>query len=200
MKTNIYFLALFAIIGGIVLTGCGNKKMQASKARIEQLKQDSIETHRKLNEKNNSATVKKSTTPVKKAESYTPVPPNEVEKVFKTKYPAAKEVSWSKEDLAVINKVQGYKVNFELDNSRNSVIYSEKGELIELREQILPDQLPPNIYAAIKTKYPGVQIIYAANYKSRKINGAYSALIKPETNVEEIIEVILTEDGTFVKN
>jgi hypothetical protein len=201
MKTNVYFLALATTVVCMLFTACGNKKMQASKARIEQLRKDSIETHRKLNEKEKSTAVVKKTTP-NVPNNYVPVPPSDVEKVFKTRYPTAKEVLWTKESVPVVKveskNVVGYKVKFLMDDSQNSAIFNEKGELIEVKEQILPDQLPPNIYKAIKEKYPQVHIVYAATFKDKKICGCYCAVIEPEQNAEKI-EVVLMENGKFIQ-
>jgi hypothetical protein len=39
--------------------------------------------------------------------------------------------------------------------------YAENGKLVEARSAILPDQLPENVYEAIKKEYPEDQIVAA---------------------------------------
>lgn len=227
MKNLFSLFILPTLIGFTIFTGCGpNKKLQASKAQVEQLKKDSIETHRGLeNEKQKTANAKAeqlkndtvetppklnnttTTTVVKKkapaptSNTSTPLPPAVVAKAFKTKYPAATEVVWTKRmpTVKVKNKnTRDYKVHFTLDDKNNSQVYAENGTLIETREQILPDQLPPNISTAIKSKYPDSSILSAATIRNSKIQASFIAVIKTE-EYPEGKELMLQENGTFVE-
>jgi hypothetical protein len=226
MKNALPLFLLSTFVGLTLFTACGsNKKLQASKAQVEQLKKDSIETHRKLeNEKKKTSKVriekskqetvqtplpvndnntnpvvkKKSTSPIATSEVSKPLPPKVVANIFKTKYPTATEVIWTRR-MPIVNvknkNTRDYKAHFVIENKNNSVIYTENGTLIETREQILPDQLPPNIYAAIKSKYPDSNIVSAATIKNSKIQGSFIAVIKMQTEEKELM---LLENGTFV--
>jgi hypothetical protein len=151
MKNILPLLLLLAFVGLALLTACGpNKKLQASKTHVEQLKKDSIDTHLKLeNEKrriskNHTEQIKKEAieTPntnnndtkfVAKKKSPTsgvstaskPLPPEVVATIFKTKYPSATEIVWTKRMpiVKVRNKdTRDYKAHFVLENRNNSVI------------------------------------------------------------------------------
>jgi hypothetical protein len=208
MKNTLYSLAFLMALSCILFTACGpSKKLKASRAQVNQLKKDSIEARKKNDEKNavdkNTADKTTSTTPLSTydTKSYIPLPPDAVDNNFKSKYPAATQIVWTKRMPLVKTKTKNamdYKATFVIEKNNNSVIYSENGVLIERREQIAPDQLPPNIYDAITKKYPKATIVSATNFKNLKLNGAYTAIIKPKEQSQEI-EVILTENGTFVE-
>ncbi len=225
MKNALPLLLLATFVGLTLFTACGpNKKLQASKAQVEQLKKDSVETHQRLdNEKkktskapteqpkketaetpppvNANPVVKKKSIPVTPDASNVskPLPPKVVSTSFKTKYPSATNVVWtSKMPIVKVKNTttRDYKAHFVVGDKNNSVIYSEKGTLIETREQILPDQLPPNIYAAIKAKYPDSNIISAASVKNSKVQGSFIAVIKTQAEEKELM---LLENGTIVE-
>lgn len=120
--------------------------------------------------------------------------------MFTKTYPTAVDANWIKKATLINTKEKpsnDYKVNFLLDNNRNSILYSEAGKVLETKTQILTDQLPPIIMKAIKNKYPGVQIVSASTFKNSTIKGTYSAVIKTHPEAEER-ELIIKEDGTFV--
>ncbi len=204
MKTTLYSLALLMLVTCALFTACGpSKKLQFSKAQVKQLKKDSIETRHKLDEKNTANKDKtktsKSTLATFDTKAYKPLPPIVVENSFKSKYASATEVVWTKKMplVKVKNKdTRYYKADFLMEKNTNSVVYSENGELIEVRAQILADQLPPNIHDAITKKYPNATIVSATTFKNTKINGSYTAIIKAQSEEKE---VILMENGTFVE-
>ena len=134
-------------------------------------------------------------------ETYTPLPSNEVEKAFKTSFPTAKAIVWTKESPLPNNynvASNGYKANFTVLENKNTAIYSEAGQLLEAREQILPEQLPPAIYNAIQSKYPGFVVVSATSVKYSVLKATYAAIIRVNPQSEPI-EVILSENGTFLK-
>ncbi len=197
MKHTLYSLAFFSLIACTIFTACGpSKKLQSSTTK----KDNTVVASTKPAEK--KAPAQKNTSSTTTTEAYTPLPPTSIENTFKASYPSVTDAVWSKE-MPLIKKedknARDYKVNFTVDNNKSSVIYSEKGELIETRSQILPDQLPPNVFNAIKKKYPDAHIVSAATYKNSKINGSYAAIIKPQAQAKEEKEVILTESGMFVE-
>jgi len=210
MKTIAKYLAIMIITSGTMFTSCvSKKKMRASVAHIEQLQKDSIATHYKLNAKMAIAEKKqevheihvmKHETHVSKIptnpERFTPLPPSQVASVFETSYPDANEIVWTNEMSHNTDKV--YKASFLLRQKRETVVYDENGKLVETRSEILPDQLPENVYEAIKKQYPDEQIVAATTYKNARSNGSYTAAVKSRLHANERI-LILAENGTIVK-
>jgi hypothetical protein len=126
-------------------------------------------------------------------------PPQMVVDVFKVNYPNVNTVVW--EPVSVPAKkviVSNYKAYFIVNDLKRWVVYDEDGKWVESREQILPDQLPQNIFTAIKNRYPKGHIELATTYKHIKLPGTYAAFVKTDGNVQES-EVILLENGSFVK-
>ncbi len=229
MKTIVNYIATIIIISSTMYTACvSKKKMQASAAHIERLKNDSIATHHKLDAKMAAATKKQEvrevhekqevgevhekhvevtnetyipTTPIK-PEHLAPLPPSGVESAFKASYPDASEIVWTNEMLHShpdVNVEKAYKASFLVQQKRQTVVYAENGKLVEARSEILPDQLPENVYEAIKKEYPEDQIVAATTYKSTRTNGSYTALVKSKLHdVEKIL--IVEENGTIVKH
>jgi hypothetical protein len=205
MKNPIHFLALLGLAYTATFTACVSaKKSQASKTNTEVLKNNNSEVNRKLSEEATPAKkVKKPTaeyTP-KSAENLSPLPPAEVAGVFKSSYPTATQVTWAKETPSP--KLENssnpdYKASFTLRDKRNSAIYTEKGELVETREQILPDQLPKNVHDAITNRHPDVRIMSASTFKNSNMKGSYTAIILLPAAPEEK-ELILMDNGTFVE-
>ena len=212
MKSTVHLLACLTVVGLALLTSCGqNKKLLSSRAQVAQLKKDSTETKRKLDSLAHKEKLakedaivpleKKTSNMDTKVDANITFPPNSIASIFKSQYPAASQVAWTKERLilAAENKeINCYKSCFLIIKNKNTVMYAESGELIETRVQILPEQLPQNIHDAIKSKYPENKIMYASTFKNTKIDGSYVAMIKIPSQVEEK-EIILTENGTFVK-
>ena len=197
-------------------TACvSKKKMQASASHIERLKKDSIATHYKLDAK--MATIAKNqevheanvvipetqvSKTVSKPEHFTPLPPSAIDSIFKISYPVAKEIVWTKEilhNLSQTNIQKTYIATFLLHKKRHTVAYAENGNLVETKSEILPDQLPENVYKAIKKQFPKEQIVAATTYKSIKCNGSYTAVLKSKLYTEEKI-LIVAENGTIVKH
>lgn len=222
MKTIAKYIAISIISTGTLFTACvSNKQMKASAAHIEQLKKDSIATHQKLDAKMAVVTEKQktqvvhelreahavkhethvSTTPTK-PEHFTPLPPSGVESAFKLSYPDARETVWTNEILhsqpdTLVEKA--YKASFLVQAKRHTVVYAENGKMIEARSEILPEQLPENVYEAIKKQFPEEQIVSASTYKSSRTNGSYTAVVKSKLHAVEQI-LIVAENGTIVKH
>jgi len=139
----------------------------------------------------------------KPTEVFTPLPPDNIRDNFTKTYPAATDIDWSKQMSLVKTKntqEMDYKAAFKLGTYNNSVIYSDKGELVESKMQIDTEQLPQNIYNAIKKEYPDAHIVSAYSYKSSRINGSYAVVIR-SANLDQAKEkeFLLTENGTFVE-
>jgi hypothetical protein len=214
MKTTFKFLALIALATSLFVTSCvSTKKMKVSQAHIDSLKKDSIETHKKLNEKsavNNDNTNIVSQNKRKKENKKitivslptdTSLPPDTISRIFNTDYPNASEVMWTLEESSLKNenkKIKNYKVCCLLQGNKSTLIYSEKGKMLEIRIQITQDQLPPNIYTAVKSKYPDHIFKSVSTVKNIKSNGSYIVVITNQTRTEEK-EIRLMENGKFVE-
>ena len=134
-------------------------------------------------------------------DTYVPLPSKTIESAFNSSFPTAKDVVWTKEkNLSAQYEPNSiiYRANFKIIDNKNTAIYSEKGQLLEAREQILPEQLPPAIYNAIKNQYPNVIIVSATSVKYSITKATYAAIIQTSPNAA-YSEVILAENGTFMK-
>jgi hypothetical protein len=222
MKHFIKSVLILALsIPSLFLSCVSNTRLKASNAKILQLQKDSINTANQLAIKNLAISTQKlineekliaeekkiaeekankKTIDIPKVE-FVPFPPTIVSNKFNITYTDAAEVFWFRDNSITDigqtpNKV--YKVKFLINKINNSLIYNEDGNIIETRVQILPAQLPPNIYQAIKAKHPLANIISAQTYRNTSNNGTYAAIIQPTNNKDEL-EVVLTEKGFFVK-
>lgn len=222
MKNAIYFFIAFALSTSTLITSCtwGKKVSTGTSKKSGSTKPAPVPSTKTaiLVPKNEPVPAAKETTAVavpvtktpvvdnvyretKTVETYTPLPSNEVEKAFKSSFPTAKSIIWTKESpLPNSYNVasNGYKANFTVLENKNTAIYSEAGQLLEAREQILPEQLPPAIYNAIQSKYPGFVVISATSVKYSVLKATYAALIRVNPQ-SEVTEVVLSENGTFLK-
>jgi len=81
--------------------------------------------------------------------------PQSLQSKFKTLYPKADEVEWSKEE-------GNYEVNFELNDVEMSVVLDSKGNLLETETEMDKDKLPDVVKATIEKDYAGYSIDEAA--------------------------------------
>lgn len=196
---NIFIATIFAaIISSLLLTSCStNKKTQASKAPVKNIKTDTVEVAR---ENNRSTTISKSD-----KETIVAVPPIQIGQTFSRDHSEASGISWAKETTAAdthtndLNK-NTYTVTYKENDKNNWLTYSESGVIVEERHEILIDQLPQNIYNSIKNEYPNSTILSASTYKHVKSEGTYAVRIRPTKNEVESNEreLIVRENGTFV--
>jgi hypothetical protein len=199
MKNRIQILVLAT--AALFMFSCRtSKKTSAGTSTPVALKNDAPSPH--LPVKKSKAIVEKSNgSELTKEKVFVPLPPEIVTQKFRSSYATASDVVWTKK-VAVANSDQpeniNYKVIFILLDKTNSAIYKADGALIESRMQIMPDQLPSNVYAAIKQKYPDYTIISAFTVKSMAHKGAYAAYIKTET-MSATKEIIIADTGSFVE-
>lgn len=194
MKTKTSILAIIIVSIGFI-TSCKVVKKPMINATNNSTHNDKPAPKKK-------ADIPKVVSPPKVKEvAYVPMPPEIVETHFKNNYQNASEVLWTKvipEPRTDNKDTRDFKVIFVLLEKKNSALYAENGDLIEIRMQILPDQLPNNIHAAIKDKYSKYQIIDAYTLKNSRLKGAYIAYIKTADS-PDIKEVILMDNGIFVE-
>lgn len=205
MKTIVKYLVFVSIVTNSIFTACVSKRQIAvSNARIESLKQDSIRTHQVLAHKLKNADKKHVTSSPKstsRLEHFTPLPPSKVDSVFRAHYREATNVIWANYQPNNHLEAHGtheYQVHFELHEKKESVVYSDEGKMIEVRSEILPDQLPDIVYKAIKSKYADEQIVEAYAYTSIYSDGTYVAVLKSNSQAM-LHEQIVSEKGLIVK-
>lgn len=225
MKTIAKYLAIIVVTSSTMFTACvSKKKMKASAAHIEQLKKDSIATHRKLDAKMAAVAKKQEvnqahvanpateahvakhethvSTVLTKPEHISPLPTSEVESAFKLSYPDAHNIVWTNEVLHSHPDTlaeKAFKASFLTHEKHHTVVYAENGKLVEARSEILPEQLPENVYEAIKKQFPEEQIVSASTFKSSRSDGSYTAVVKSKLHEVEK-NLIIAENGTIVKH
>jgi glucose/arabinose dehydrogenase len=140
---------------------------------------------------------KESTVSNPKKEDAVAVPKNN----FSTRFPEAANVAWNKQSLSTdATTVTSYHVAFIEGDKKNWITYSAKGDVLEERQEILIDQLPQNIYNAIRVNYPTYRVASATTYKNTKKEGSYAVVLKPLSKFDTTeTEVIFTENATLVE-
>lgn len=195
MKSLLIVIASAAILFSGLTSCTSNRKMQSSNPPAGQIKKDTAGVAR---ESKNATVVPEKNTTTKTTVTET-LPPTSIQETFKKDHVNAREASWAKHDMT---EDSHYIVVYTEDNKTNSIIYSKGGSIIEERHQINVDQLPQNIYNAIKAKYPNYDIVSAATYKHTTKEGSYVAVVKPQANQTDMkeVELIIKEDGKFADN
>lgn len=198
------YISLFLLLASFVIlsvnSSCvSSKKSSTTTVPIEKQKKESVTTPNSKGKKKINV-IKKDNPPKamnlsgsENKDVFVVAPPTRVGQTFHQSYPSARDVLWTKQKSST-----HYKANFFLDDNKQSVIYAENGDWIETSTQILPDQLPQQVYNAIKHEYPGVFVVSATSIKNVNNRASYSAVIRKETKASER-EVTLTDQGLFLK-
>jgi hypothetical protein len=203
VKQTIKFFIFVTLIAATFLTSCvSSKKTQVSNSTKVDGSSKSVTTpkakkKKTVVKKNSNASVNS----VENKDVFVSNPPAIVGSKFSANYPKASNVIWTKQKATSQYKDKvsnNYKVNFFLNETKQSVIYTNDGDWMEIRAEILPDQLPQNVHDAIKAEYPGLSVISASKIKHKHTNASYSAVIRNELISSEQ-EVFLSEQAVFVK-
>lgn len=114
----------------------------------------------------------------------TEVPPK-VREAYKKKYPAAKDGKWEKEGI-------NYEVELISNKKKTSIVYDEKGKLIETETSLKPSELPK-----------GASDFIMSNFKGKNPTEA-SKIIDAEGKISYEVEIdhldyIFDDKGTFLK-
>ena len=112
--------------------------------------------------------------------------PATVKTALVKKYPEATKATWEKE-----------KGNFEANwggksGEDNSVMFTPKGEFIEIVKAITVNELPKQVPEYIKQHYKGAKIAEAGKVTDAKGKTTYEAEVKGK-------DIIFDENGKFVK-
>ncbi|MFN0047521.1 MAG: hypothetical protein ACKVOU_00190 [Cytophagales bacterium] len=127
------------------------------------------------------------------------MPPEQVKMAFRSQFPTVSSEIWSEKTPLIMkenSKDRLFKVAFEFNKKKNWLTFSENGQLIETKVEILPEHLPPYLVNSIKIKYPEARIISATTYKSVRKEGNYTANLITQPNSDEK-QIVLLENGTF---
>ena len=116
--------------------------------------------------------------------------PGPVKTAFATKYPAAMNVKWGKENA------KEYEAEFKLNNNNVSANFLVTGDWVETETVLSITDLPAAISNAIKTKYPGASITKAEKLEKPGNKTLYEVFIKLNGKTKE---VELNADGSFAK-
>lgn len=111
--------------------------------------------------------------------------PNLVLENFKKMYPNAKEVEWEKED-------GNFEVNFDLNEIDNSVLFDEKGTILETELEIELNLLPVGVMEYIKSNYVGKKVKEASKITDAKGAVTYEVEIKGK-------DLLFDKEGKFIK-
>jgi uncharacterized membrane protein YkoI len=115
--------------------------------------------------------------------------PEVVRSAFGSKFPAAANVKWGKENA------NEYEAEFKQNNSDVSANFKTDGAWIETETVLDGSELPAAVNKAIKTKYPNATITKAEKLeKPGKV--LYEVIINQNGKTRE---VGLNADGSFVK-
>lgn len=77
--------------------------------------------------------------------------PASVQKAFKSKFPAAKDVEWER-------KGERLEADFNVGRVDHKALYDQKGKLLAWKSDLRKGALPPAITRAIKTNYKGFRV------------------------------------------
>lgn len=116
--------------------------------------------------------------------------PVAVKTAFSTKYPAATNIKWGKENA------KEYEAEFKLNNSDVSANFLVTGEWVETEKVVSVADLPATITNAIKSKYPSALLNKAEKLEKPGGKVLYEVFIKLNGKTKE---VELNADGSFVK-
>ena len=182
MKIIFIPLSITMMIISLLFASCGtNKNMQASsKPATKDKKEEAV---------------------VPKIEPIA-APPVDIKNNFSTRFPSAENPSWKKQSILVEEATisTNYNVAFVDLGKKTWITYSDQGNVIEERQEILIDQLPQNIYNAIRINYPTYRVASATTYKSTEREGSYAVMLRPLSKFDtKEIEVILTENASLVE-
>ena len=117
-------------------------------------------------------------------------PPEAIQKAFKAKFPDAANVKWGKE-----NKTE-WEAEFTVNGTKTSANFSIDGTWVETETQIKTSELPKAVAAAINKQYPDWITTEADKIENVKKGTFYEADIRSGNKKKE---VVLKEDGTFIK-
>ncbi len=113
--------------------------------------------------------------------------PDVVKTAFNTKYPAATNVKWGKENA------KEYEAEFKLNNNAVSANFGLDGNWVETESVIPVAELPAAVKTAVNAKYPGAAITLAEKTEQPGNKILYEVSVKVNGKVKSME---LKPDGT----
>jgi len=111
--------------------------------------------------------------------------PLAVKRAFEKHYPNIKEVKWDKEEEKV-------EASFDLNKIDNSVLFDEKGYILETEVEIELNQLPKGILEYVATNYKEQKVKEVAKITDAKGIIFYEVEIKG-------LDLLFDSNGKFIK-
>ena len=115
--------------------------------------------------------------------------PAAVASAFKTKFPAAKKITWEME-----NKTE-FEANFKLNAEEVSANFDNSGTWLETETEIKIAALPASVQSTIKNDFPGFKINEASKIENAKNGSCYEAEIE---KAGETFDVLFTASGKLL--
>jgi hypothetical protein len=109
--------------------------------------------------------------------------PTVVKNAFTKQFPTVKTVKWDKEETE-------FEASFDLNGLDNSVLFDAKGNVLETESEI--KEVPKEILAYVKAKYPNHKITESAKITNAKGEISYEAEVKGN-------DLIFDSKGNFIK-
>jgi len=113
--------------------------------------------------------------------------PNAVSSKFKTLYPEAEELEWSKED-------PNFEAEFELNDIEMSVVFDAEGKVLETETEIKMEDLPEPVKLSLKNDFDGYEAEEPAKLEK---NGEVFYEVELEKGDVEF-DGIFSKDGKLV--
>jgi hypothetical protein len=111
--------------------------------------------------------------------------PTSVKTAFQNNFPQAKVEQWEKEGV-------NFEAEFELNNSEQSVVFDDQGNLLETEIEIGISQLPKGVLEYVKANYQGQNIKEVAKITDAKGTVTYESEIKG-------MDLLFDSTGKFIK-
>jgi hypothetical protein len=111
--------------------------------------------------------------------------PTPVKTAFQKNFPQAKVEKWEKEGV-------NFEAEFELNKTEQSVVFDEKGNLLETEIEIELNQLPKGVLEYVIANYKGQNVKEAAKITDSKGNLTYEAEITG-------MDILFDSNGNFIK-
>ena len=109
--------------------------------------------------------------------------PLAVKNSFAKQFPSVKNVKWNKENT-------NFEADFDLNGLDNSALFNVNGNLLETETEI--KDLPKDISAAVKAKYPNQKVLEIAKITNSKSVVTYEVEIKGK-------DLIFDSNGKFLE-
>lgn len=116
--------------------------------------------------------------------------PAAVKDAFATRFPDARDISWSKENST------GFEAEFEINNIEQSVNFDDSGKWLGTETEIKKSELPKAVISTLAKEFPGYKIEEVEKAETSMQGNFYEVELEKK---EILIEVQVTGDGNVLK-